>query len=185
MQQQENSQNQLWLTKLSKLRWPPKARNAVKYYWGIPGEQVSVELAFSSGSQAQTHESQLHIGRHTYSTSLCIPESSLTPTHVYGTFTIPARAGLVLCTQSHATLFLYFHSIFLFFFLCCLFLHFFSLYHFPTVLMYKTAFCWKVIAVKYWKNAENTSAVCYSSITSALTLSLGINISILSAGLNI
>lgn len=116
MQQQKNSQNQLWLTKLSKLRWPPKARNAVKYYWGIPGEQVSVELAFSSGSQAQTHESQLHTGRHTSSTSLCTPESSLTPTQVYGTFTIPAHAGLVLRTQSHATLFLYFHSIFLFFF---------------------------------------------------------------------
>lgn len=185
MQQQKNSQNQLWLTKLSKLRWPPKARNAVKYYWGIPGEQVSVELAFSSGSQAQTHESQLHTGRHTSSTSLCTPESSLTPTQVYGTFTIPAHAGLVLHTQSHATLFLYFHSIFLFFFLCCLFLQFFPHYLFSTVLMYKTTFCWKVTAVKYWKNAVYTSVVCYSSITSALTLSLGINISILSAGLNI
>lgn len=36
-----------------KLRWPPKVRNAVKHYWGTPGEQVSVELAFSGGSEAQ------------------------------------------------------------------------------------------------------------------------------------
>lgn len=116
--------------KLFKLRWPPKARNAVKYYWGIPDEQVSTELAFSGGSQALTRKPIAQRQTHLQNLPL-YPESSLTSTQVNGSFTNPARAGLVLLTQSHATLFLYFHSIFLLFSLCCLFLQAFSPVSFP------------------------------------------------------
>lgn len=61
-----------------KLRWP-KARNAVKYYWGIPGEQVSPALAFSSGSHAETYQSLLHAARHTC--TVPPPASHRAPSH--------------------------------------------------------------------------------------------------------
>lgn len=140
--------------KLSKLRWSPKARNAVEYYWGMPGEQVSMELAFSSGSQAQTHRQmclpiarrQTHLQNlplyprhfpHTHSGMWLIHHPStcrVSPTHTISCNSVPLLS---------------FH--FPTFFPMLLVLTIFPQYHFPTVLMYKTAFCWKVIAVKYGK----------------------------------
>lgn len=54
--------------------------------------------------------------------SLHIPQNPLIPC---ARCIVPAWAGLVLLTQFHASPFLYFHSIFLFSFLCCFFSSFF------------------------------------------------------------
>lgn len=150
---------------MPKLIWPLKGRNAVKYYWGIPGEQVFAERAFSGGSEAQTYQSWLHAARHASTVPPCVshrapshPPSAILHVHHPSTQKV-SLTHTISCTSVSL---LSFH--FPIFFSMLLFLTFFSPhYNFPIALMHNTTFCWKVTAVKYWEK-------CWKCLRGVLSL---------------
>lgn len=137
-----------------------------------------MELAFSSGSQAQTHRQmclpiarrQTHLQNlplyprhfpHTHSGMWLIHHPStcrVSPTHTISCNSVPLLS---------------FH--FPTFFPMLLVLTIFSPVSFPhSINVQDCFFAEKSLLLSMGKNDENTSVVCYSSITSALTLNLGI-----------